>query len=108
MLYAEATAYYQAKEYTKAAPLMSEASELGNPQAMAVLGTMYLFGHGVSENGPAALRCFASRAGNVCAKAVIRKVRAVSDPPAIRVSPVLFLSSSNNLDALAGVVHRLG
>ena len=57
MLYAEATAYCQAKEYAKAAPLMSEASELGNPQAMAVLGTMYLFGQGVSENGPAALRC---------------------------------------------------
>lgn len=57
MLYDEALGYYSAKEYVKAAPLMSEASELGNPRAMAILGTMYLFGHGVAENGPAAVRC---------------------------------------------------
>ncbi len=57
MLFDEALALYKAKEYKKAAPLMSEASKLGNPQAMSILGTMYLFGHGVKEDGPAAVRC---------------------------------------------------
>jgi TPR repeat protein len=35
---------------------MREASELGNPRAMSLLGTMYLMGQGVREDGVQAER----------------------------------------------------
>lgn len=50
-VYDEALSLYSAKEYKKALPLMTEASNLGHPQAMSLLGTMYLMGFGVKENG---------------------------------------------------------
>jgi TPR repeat protein len=49
--YTEALAYQDAKEHAKALPLMIEAAELGNLQAMSVLGSMYLLGKGVKEDG---------------------------------------------------------
>lgn len=49
--YSEALAYQDAKEHSKALPLMIEAAELGNVQAMSVLGSMYLLGNGVREDG---------------------------------------------------------
>ena len=55
MAYDEALAFHNAKDYKHALPLMIEASELGNPQAMSLLGTMYLLGHGVHEDGQQAI-----------------------------------------------------
>ena len=51
LAYDEALAFHTAKEYKKALPLMLEASELGNPQAMSLLGSMYLMGYGIKEDG---------------------------------------------------------
>jgi TPR repeat protein len=47
----EAMEFYDLKDYKQALPLLSEASELGNAEAMSLLGTMYLMGEGVKENG---------------------------------------------------------
>jgi uncharacterized protein len=52
----EALALYEAKEYRKAFPLMKEAAELGSLQAMSILGSMYLLGRGVPENGAQAVK----------------------------------------------------
>ena len=41
MAYDEALAFKEAKDYKHALPLLIEASELGNAQAMSILGTMY-------------------------------------------------------------------
>jgi len=49
--YDEALALYSDKSYGKALPLMIEAAELGNVQAMSLLGSMYLLGQGVREDG---------------------------------------------------------
>ncbi|UCV04959.1 tetratricopeptide repeat protein [Dechloromonas denitrificans] len=49
--YTEALAFQEANEHDKALALMIEASELGNVQAMSVLGSMYLLGRGVKEDG---------------------------------------------------------
>jgi TPR repeat protein len=49
--YDRALALYEAKEYSKAFPLMREAAELGSLQAMSILGSMYLLGRGARENG---------------------------------------------------------
>ena len=54
--YDEALAYHGAKDYKNALPLMIEAAELGNTQAMSVLGSMYLLGHGVKEDGKLAVK----------------------------------------------------
>lgn len=56
MAYDEALAFYSAKDYKQAIPLMIEASELGNAQAMSMLGTMHLMGEGVKENGAEAVK----------------------------------------------------
>lgn len=32
--------FYRVQDYKQALPLMVEASELGNPEAMSILGTM--------------------------------------------------------------------
>lgn len=53
--YDEALAFRNAKEHAKALPLMVEASELGNVQAMAVLGSIFLLGQGVKEDGKQAV-----------------------------------------------------
>jgi uncharacterized protein len=45
-----------AGEYKKALPLLIEAAELGDDQAMSLLGSMYLLGQGTPENGREALR----------------------------------------------------
>jgi uncharacterized protein len=49
--YDEALALHSVKEYRQALPLMIEAAELGNPEAMSLLGSMYLMGQGVKEDG---------------------------------------------------------
>lgn len=54
--YDEALAYDSAKEYRKAAPLLKEAAELGNADAMALYGSALLLGKGVSENGVEAVK----------------------------------------------------
>jgi len=56
MAYDEALAFYSAKDYKQALPLMIEASELGNAQAMSILGRMHLMGEGVKENGAEAVK----------------------------------------------------
>lgn len=55
MAYDEALVFHKVKDYKQALPLMIEASELGNPQAMSLLGTMYLMGYGVHEDGQQAI-----------------------------------------------------
>jgi TPR repeat protein len=54
--YDEALALYEVKEYSKAFPAMKEAAELGSLPAMSILGSMYLLGRGVPENGAEAER----------------------------------------------------
>ena len=54
--YDEALAYGNAKEHRKAAPLLKEAAELGNADAMAVYGSALLLGTGVKENGAEAVK----------------------------------------------------
>lgn len=54
--YNEALAFYSAKDHKQALPLMAESAELGHPQAMCLLGTMYLLGEGVKENGLVAVK----------------------------------------------------
>ena len=54
--YDEALALYEVKEYSKAFPVMKEAAELGSLPAMSILGSMYLLGRGVRENGTEAER----------------------------------------------------
>jgi TPR repeat protein len=55
-IYDEALALHSAKEYKKALPLMKEAAELGSLESMSILGSMYLLGQGVAENGAEAER----------------------------------------------------
>lgn len=38
-------------KFKEAFPLMQKSAELGNPQAMSLLGSMYLFGQGVKADG---------------------------------------------------------
>ena len=54
--YDEALALYEVKEYSKAFPVMKEAAELGSLPAMSILGSMYLLGRGVREDGGEAER----------------------------------------------------
>jgi TPR repeat protein len=54
--YDEALSYGNANEHRKAAPLLKEAAELGNPDAMAVYGSVLLLGKGVPENGTEAVK----------------------------------------------------
>jgi TPR repeat protein len=54
--YDEALALYEAKEYSKAFPVMKEAAELGSLPAMSILGSMYLLGRGAREDGVEAER----------------------------------------------------
>ena len=49
--YDEALAYYTAREYQKAFLFMSEAAQFGSLDAMSLLGSMYLLGQGVPEDG---------------------------------------------------------
>jgi TPR repeat protein len=49
--YDEALALHSAKDFKKALPLMLESAMLGYPAAMCVLGSMYLLGQGVKEDG---------------------------------------------------------
>ena len=55
-LYDEALAYYGAKKYRNAFPVMREAAQLGDKNAMALLGSMYLLGQGTFENGDESLK----------------------------------------------------
>lgn len=55
-LYDEALAHYSSKKYRNAFPVMREAAQLGEKNAMALLGSMYLFGQGTYENGEESLK----------------------------------------------------
>ena len=55
-LYDEALAYYGSKKFRNAFPIMREAAQLGNENAMALLGSMYLLGQGTYENGEESLK----------------------------------------------------
>lgn len=55
MVYDEALAFYRVKDFKQALPLMIEACDLGNAQAMSMLGSMYLMGEGVQEDGQKAV-----------------------------------------------------
>jgi hypothetical protein len=55
-LYDDALALHRAKQYKQALPLMKEAAELGNLQAMSLLGSMHLLGQGMAESGREAER----------------------------------------------------
>ena len=55
VIYDKAISFHGAKDYKAAAPLMIQAAELGKPDAMTVLGSMYLLGQGVKEDGQAAV-----------------------------------------------------
>lgn len=54
-VYDEALAFHRSGEFRKALPLMREAAELGNTNAMTLLGSMLLLGQGVAENGKEAV-----------------------------------------------------
>jgi len=53
--YDEALALHSAKDYKAAFPLMTQAAELGSLDAMSLLGSMYLLGQGVNEDGALAV-----------------------------------------------------
>jgi TPR repeat protein len=53
-VYDEALAFHGAREFKKALPLMREAAELGNTNAMSMYGAMLLLGQGAPENGKGA------------------------------------------------------
>jgi hypothetical protein len=55
-IYDEALSHYKSQKYRNAFPLMKEAALLGEKNAMAMLGTMILFGQGTYENGEEALK----------------------------------------------------
>jgi TPR repeat protein len=54
--YDEALSLHVAGEFKLAYPLMREAAELGNENAMGLLGSMYLLGQGIKEDGVQAER----------------------------------------------------
>jgi hypothetical protein len=47
---------FKGKRYRNAFPKMRESAQRGNINAMAILGSMYLLGHGTYENGQEALK----------------------------------------------------
>lgn len=49
--YDEALALHSAKDYQNAFPIMKLSAELGHTSAMTILGSMFLLGLGVAENG---------------------------------------------------------
>lgn len=51
----QALALHKAKDYKAAVLLMNEAAELGSLEAMSLLGSMYLLGQGVKEDGALAV-----------------------------------------------------
>ena len=55
-LYDEALAHYSSKKFKNAFPIMREAAQLGEKNAMALLGSMFLLGQGTYENGDEALK----------------------------------------------------
>lgn len=55
VIYDKALALHSAKDYKSAQPLMIEAAKLGNLNAMTLLGSMYLLGQGVKEDGKTAV-----------------------------------------------------
>ena len=54
-VYDQALILYKAKDYKAAVLLMNEAAELGSLEAMSLLGSMYLLGQGVKEDGSLAV-----------------------------------------------------
>ena len=50
-IYDHALAFYSAKDFAKALPLMREAAELEHVDAMSLYGSMLLLGYGTKENG---------------------------------------------------------
>ncbi|MCK6405268.1 MAG: hypothetical protein L6Q60_04525 [Rhodocyclaceae bacterium] len=56
MKYDEGLAFVKAKDFVRALPLIAEAAELGNTDAMAFLGAEYLTGTNTKADGKAAER----------------------------------------------------
>lgn len=54
--YDEALALHKSGEYREALPLMQAAADRGSAEAMSILGSMYLLGQGVKENGVVAVQ----------------------------------------------------
>jgi TPR repeat protein len=65
----EAKRYLDARDYAQAFPLLQQAAEAGNAEAMNQLGELYRYGRGVSQDYGQARRWFqrAADAGNVWA-----------------------------------------
>ena len=55
-LFNEALALRDAEEFKAAIPLLKEAAEFGHEGAMSLLGSCYLMGEGIPENGKEAVR----------------------------------------------------
>ena len=55
-IYDVALAHYSSKKYRNAFPLMRESAQLGDKNAMAILGSMYLLGQGTYENGEESIK----------------------------------------------------
>lgn len=64
--FAEVKRYLNAKDYAKALPLLQEAAEAGNGQAMNSLGDLYYYGQGVAQDDDQARYWYqkAAEAGN--------------------------------------------
>ena len=64
--FAETKRYLGAKDYAKALPLLHQAIEAGNAEAMNVLGELYSFGRGVTQDSTEARRRYqkAAEAGS--------------------------------------------
>ena len=54
--YDQALALHVAKDFNAAFPLMKQAAELGSQEGMSLLGSMYLLGQGVTEDGALAVQ----------------------------------------------------
>ena len=57
-LYAKANEHYNAKRYDEALPLMKEAAEMGEPDALCGLALMYEYGRGVEKDLKASVALF--------------------------------------------------
>ena len=61
-LYQQGKAFYDAKDYTQAFPLLKKAAEKGHKKAQYRLGRCYDKGHGVTENNETAFKWYSKSA----------------------------------------------
>ncbi|TFI32869.1 sel1 repeat family protein, partial [Histophilus somni] len=64
-----ATQLYKQQNYSAAFPLLKQLGEKGNAKAQAVLGTMYMFGQGITQNSQQAVYWYTKAAEQGAAKA---------------------------------------